>query len=95
MAVPHMPYCKSTRVDFDVVFMCMMHGPHINAYSVEDAAYPYTYTKCGHCTATTDCKTNFGSTSATPSAQNMGTVLLPLIERILEIPVLQQYCRTY
>ena len=95
MAVPQMPYCKSTRVDIDLVFMCM-HGPHImhTAYKMLNTDTHIQSAGTG-CTATTDCKTNFGSTSATPSAQSVGAVLLPLIVIILEVQVLRQYCRIY
>ena len=78
-----MPYC-STKVDIDLVFMCM-HGPHImhTAYKMLNTDTHIQSAGTG-CTATTDCKTNFGSTSATPSAQSVGAVLLPLIVRILK-----------
>jgi hypothetical protein len=84
MAMPQMPYCKSTRVDIDLVFMCI-HGPHImhTAYKMLNTDTHVQSAVTG-CTATTDCKTNFGSTSATPSAQSVGAVLLPLIVRILK-----------
>jgi hypothetical protein len=89
MTVLQMPYCKSARVDIDLVFMCM-HGPHIMLTAYERLNTDTHIQSAGTgCTATTDCKTNFGSASATPIAQSVGVVLLPLIVIILEVQVLR------